>query len=277
MLRERREYDCHDPGAALMTPHRAVLIEPVAAHIVQVVINRPEARNAVNGDVTQALARAVEHSERDPDVWVTILTGSGDGVFCAGADLKEISAGLGDSLSTPANGFAGFVFARRRKPWIAAVNGLALAGGCELALACDMIVAAEDGAFALPEVKRGLVAGAGGMFRLPRAIPHHIALELIATGDRLSARRAYELGLVNRLAPAADVRAAALKLAGEIAVNAPIAVRESLAVARRAHGLDDESLRNLTLEAWELIAHSEDFKEGPRAFIEKRAPQWSGK
>ena len=257
--------------------HSAILIEPLADHIVQVVINRPEARNAINGDVTQALARAVEQLEQDPDVWVAILTGAGEGVFCAGADLKEISAGRGDCLSTPANGFAGFVFAKRRKPWIAAVNGLALAGGCELALACDMIVAAEDGAFALPEVKRGLIAAAGGTFRLPRAIPRHIAFELIATGDRLSAKRAYELGLVNRLVPAAELSSAALKLAREIAVNAPIAVRESLAIARRAFALDDESLRDSTLAAWESISHSEDFKEGPRAFIEKRTPRWSGK
>jgi enoyl-CoA hydratase len=198
-------------------------------------------------------------------------------VFCAGADLKEISAGRGDSLSTPANGFAGFAFAKRRKPWIAAVNGLALAGGCELALSCDMIVAAEDGEFALPEVKRGLVAGAGGLFRLPRAIPRQIALELIATGDRLGASRAYELGLVNRLVPAADVRTAALKLARQIAVNAPVAVCESLAVARQAFVLDDESLRTVSRDAWDAISRSEDFKEGPRAFIEKRAPRWSGK
>ncbi|MEA3133979.1 MAG: hypothetical protein QOG17_1825 [Gammaproteobacteria bacterium] len=259
-----------------MGPNDAVLIETVADHIVQVTINRPEARNAINADVAQSLAKVVEVTERDSGVWVVILTGAGEGVFCAGADLKEISAGRGAGLTTPGNGFAGFVFAERRKPWIAAVNGLALAGGCEIALACDMIVAADDGAFALPEVKRGLIAAAGGLFRLPRAIPRHIALELIATGDRLSARRAYELGLVNRLVSPADVRDAALKLAGEIAINAPIAVRESLVVARQALELEDESLRDISQKAWQSITHSEDFKEGPRAFIEKRAPRWTG-
>jgi len=259
-----------------MGPNDAVLIETLEDHIVQVTINRPEARNAINADVARSLARAIEQTEQDSGVWVVILTGAGDGVFCAGADLKEISAGRGAGLSTEGNGFAGFVFAQRRKPWIAAVNGLALAGGCEIALACDMIVAADNGAFALPEVKRGLIAAAGGLFRLPRAIPRHVALELIATGDRLSARRAYEFGLVNRLVPAADVRDAAVKLAGEVAANAPIAVRESLAVARQALELEDESLRGLSQKAWHAIAQSEDFKEGPRAFIEKRAPRWTG-
>jgi enoyl-CoA hydratase len=259
-----------------MGPNDAVLIETLEDHIVQVTINRPEARNAINAEVAQSLAKAIEQTEQDPGVWVVILTGAGDGVFCAGADLKEISAGRGAGLSTEGNGFAGFVFAQRRKPWIAAVNGLALAGGCEIALACDMIVAADNGAFALPEVKRGLIAAAGGLFRLPRAIPRHVALELIATGDRLSARRAYEFGLVNRLVPAADVRDASLKLAGEVAANAPIAVRESLVVARQALELEDKSLRDLSEKAWHAIAQSEDFKEGPRAFIEKRAPRWTG-
>jgi len=254
----------------------AVLVEKVAEHIVKVTINRAEAKNAINGAVAKAMAEAVELTEADPEVWAVILTGAGQGVFCAGADLKEISGGRAASLVIPGNGFAGFVFANRRKPWIAAVNGMALAGGCEIALACDLIVAADSGAFSLPEVKRGLVAAAGGMFRLPRAIPRHIAFELIATGERLTARRAFEFGMVNRLVPLDEVFPAALQLANDIVANAPIAVRESLVVARRALELQDEALAAMGQEAWKTVSKSADFKEGPRAFIEKRPARWSG-
>ncbi|MFC0283606.1 enoyl-CoA hydratase-related protein [Camelimonas abortus] len=255
----------------------AVTVEKTAGHIAIVTINRPEARNAVNGAVARGLERAVRETEADDDVWCVILTGAGDQAFCAGADLKEVAAGRRESISTPAGGFAGFVHMPRAKAWIAAVNGFALAGGLEIMLACDMAVASEKAAFGLPEVTRGLVALAGGVYRLPRAIPRNIALELIATGRRLDAKRAGELGLVNHVVPHERLRAAALELAEAVCANAPVAVRESLAVARRAHDLSDADLRRLGEEAAARNAATLDFLEGPRAFVEKRAPRWQGR
>ena len=184
--------------------HEAVLFEVIEPHIALVTLNRPEARNAVNGAVAAGLEQAVVRIESDPDLWVAILTGTGP-VFCAGADLKEVSSGNGAALSTPNGGFGGFVRAKRTRLWIAAAQGHALAGGLELLLACDLAVAADTANFGLPEVKRSLVAGAGGVFRLPRAIPKAIALEIITTGDPIPATRAAQYGLVNAAVPAADV------------------------------------------------------------------------
>jgi enoyl-CoA hydratase/carnithine racemase len=258
-------------------PPGAVLFEVLEPHIALVTINRPEARNAVNGAVAAGLQDAVERMESDPDLWVAILTGAGPQAFCAGADLKEISAGRGAALMTQKGGFAGFVRASRTKPWIAAARGHALAGGLELLLSCDLAVAAETANFGLPEVKRGLLAAAGGVFRLPRCIPQAIALEMIATGDPIPAARAAELGLINAVVPAAQVIAAALALARRIAVNAPIAVRESLGVARQAYDLTEAELWDATAAASGRVWATEDFKEGPRAFVEKRPPNWVGR
>jgi len=255
----------------------AVLTRKIADHVTLVTINRPEARNAVNGDVAQGMERAVHEAERDPDVWVVILTGAGDIAFSAGADLKAVSQGTAAGLATRGGGFAGFVHQPRTKPWIAAVNGFALAGGCEIALACDLIVAIEEAAFGLPEVKRGLVAGAGGLYRLPRALPKAIALELIMTGAHFDARRALQYGLINRLVPRAQLMNEALKLAAAICENAPIAVRESLRIARHALDHTDAELRELSADASRAVAATEDYKEGPRAFIEKRPPRWVGR
>lgn len=261
-------------GAAQMP----VLFERVGAHVALVTINRPAARNAVNGAVATGLDAAVRETEADPSIRAVVLTGAGDAAFCAGADLKEISAGSGAALWTEAGGFAGFVFAPRTKPWIAAVNGAALAGGTEIVLACDLAVAAESTSFGLPEVKRGLIAGAGGLYRLPRALPRAIALEMIATGGSIDAHRAHHFGMVNHLAPsAAAARAAALALAEAVCGNAPVAVRESLQVARLAADLDDDELRRRTAEARARVMQTEDFREGPRAFIEKRPPVWRGR
>ena len=177
-----------------------VLYEVVEAGLAVVTLNRPEKRNAVNAAVATALEAALERSEADPAIRAAILASSDARVFSAGADLAAVAAGEGRGLSTRDGGFAGFVRARRRKPWIAAVRGKALAGGCELALACDMIVASEDAVFGLPEPARGLIAGAGGSTRLVRALPRHVAIELIVTGDPMDARRAHQLGLVNRVA-----------------------------------------------------------------------------
>ncbi|WP_341889784.1 enoyl-CoA hydratase-related protein [Variovorax sp. YR752] len=256
-----------------------VTVERLPGHVALVTIDRPEARNAVNGDVATGLEVAVDATEADDDIRAVVLTGAGREAFCAGADLKEVSAGRGSALRTERGGFAGFVYRERSKPWIAAVNGKALAGGTELVLACDLVVAVRQAAFGLPEVLRGLIAAAGGLYRLPRAIPPNIALELILTAGQLDAERAHGFGLVNRLVADVDgLREAALALAAEIARNAPVAVRQSLRVAREANsGLDEAALRALTRDAFERVAASEDFKEGPRAFIEKRAPLWSGR
>ena len=209
----------------------AVLFELAAPRVALVTINRPAARNAVNGAVAQGLEAAVERVEADPEIWAAVLTGAGPHAFCAGADLKEVAAGRSASLATEKGGFAGFVRAERSKLWIAAAQGHALAGGLELLLACDLAVVAETATFGLPEVKRSLVAAAGGVFRLPRALPKAIALEMIATGEPIPAARAAQLGLVNGVVPAAEVRPAALALARKVCANAPIAVRESLAIA----------------------------------------------
>lgn len=253
-----------------------VLLERRADHVALVTLNRPDARNAVNGDVAQALDRIVAETEADPDIWVVVLRGAGE-VFCAGADLKEVAAGRGNLLGTERGGFAGFVYAERTKPWIAAVAGKALAGGCELALACDMIVAGENAAFGLPEVLRSLIAAAGGLYRLPRALPRNVAIEMILTAEQLPARRAHEFGMVNRLVATDQVDAEALALAAQICRNAPMAVRESLKVARAANDLTEDELRALTTECRTRVWASEDFKEGPRAFIEKRPPRWQGR
>lgn len=261
----------NDPDA------RPVRFERLAGHIALVTLNRPEVRNAVNGALARALEAVVVETEADPDLWAVVLTGAGEGVFCAGADLKEVAAGRGDELFTAEGGFAGFVYAERRKPWIAAVNGKALAGGCEIVLACDLVVAAEHAAFGLPEVSRGLIAAAGGLIRLPRALPRNLALELVMSGDPLDVRRAEMHGLVNRIVPADRLIAEAVALAQRINRNAPLAVRESLQVARRAGELSEADARALTQAARDRVVRSQDYKEGPRAFIEKREPRWLGR
>jgi enoyl-CoA hydratase/carnithine racemase len=256
----------------------AVTVQKLPDHVALVTIHRPEARNAINGAVARGLEAAIDATDADDDVWVVVLTGTGTDAFSAGADLKAVSSGQGHELRTERGGFAGFVHAPKRKPWIAAVNGPALAGGCEIALACDLIVAVPQTRFGLPEVKRGLIASAGGLYRLPRALPPAIAREMILTGEPISAERAYQLGMVNVLAPdAAGLLPAAQALAARITANAPVAVRESLAVARQALDATDAQLRAASEEGQARNMQSEDFQEGPRAFIEKRAPRWVGR
>lgn len=256
---------------------RDILFDIVGEHIAVVTLNRPQKRNAVNVELAEALGWAVGAIERDDAVRVAILASSHPETFCAGADLAEIAAGRGALLAPEGVGFAGFVDAPRTKPWIAAVRGAALGGGCELALACDMIVAGEDGRFGLPEVKRGLFAGAGGVHRLPRALPRHLALELVLTGEPLTARRGHELGFVNRLAESERVLDEAVALAAAIAANAPVAVRESLHVARLAQEATDAALRRLSGERGDIVFASADSREGALAFLERRAPVWTGR
>ena len=256
---------------------QSVIYEKVGEHIAVVTINRPDARNAISASVANGIDAAVKASEDDPDVWAVILTGAGEKAFCAGADLKAIAAGEWKSLSTKDGGFGGLTRAEWSKVWIAAVNGAAVAGGCELVLSCDLVVAEKRAVFGVPEVKRGLAALAGGMFRLPRALPKAIAMELIATGGVLSAERAATLGFVNRVVANGEARTSAITFAEEICANAPLSVRESLMIARKAYDLDEETLWRLSAEAGRRIFKSEDVKEGPRAFIEKRPPHWKGR
>lgn len=261
----------------MSSSEKTVIVEKLPDHIAVVTLNRPDARNAINVALTNKLGAVVEDLEADDDVWVVVLTGSGDTAFSSGADLKEVTDGHIAEIILGQHGLAGFVHAPRSKPWIAAVEGYALAGGCELALACDLIVATQGGLFGLPEVMRGLIASAGGIYRLPRKIPRNIALEYILTANRFTSERAYELGMVNRLVPQGEALTAGIELARDIAANAPIAVRESLAIARRALDLDDETLRTLSDEAQKRVMTTEDFVEGPRAFVEKRPPTWKGR
>ncbi|MEL6892682.1 MAG: enoyl-CoA hydratase-related protein [Actinomycetota bacterium] len=246
-----------------------------------ITLNRPDARNAVNGDVAEALEAAVDRLDADDDVWVGILTANTEGqerpVFCAGADLKAINSGEGARLNTERGGFAGFVYRERTKPIIVAVDGLATAGGCEIVLAADLVVATHRSAFGLAEVKRNLIAGAGGLFRLPRAIGQAAAMEAILTGEPIAAQRAYDLGLVSRLADDGAVMDEAHRLADQITACAPMAVWESRKVVRAAAYEDDETLIGMTNAAMGTVMSSEDIKEGLTAFIEKRAPEWKGR
>ncbi len=192
----------------------------VQGKVALITLNRPEARNAVNGDVAQGLEAAIDKMEEDPNVWVGILRANTAGqerpVFCAGADLKAINSGQAGSLNTALGGVGGFVYRQRKKPVIAAVDGLATAGGCEIVLAADMVVATTRSAFGLAEVMRNLIAGAGGLFRLPRAIGQATAMEVILTGQPLSAERAYALGLINRLVEPGKAEESAFELASRV-------------------------------------------------------------
>ena len=250
-------------------------------NVMVITINRPEARNAINAAVSIAVGEAMEQARQDPDVRAVVITGAGDKSFCAGADLKALAKG--ENILHPDQpkwGFAGYVRHFIDKPTIAAVNGTALGGGTELALASDLVVACESAKFGLPEVKRGLIAAAGGVFRLVDQLPRKVALELMFTGEPMSSADALKWGLINQVVPAGTELDAALTLAGRITGNAPLAVQASKRVAVGVDDgviTDDEAGWSRTmLEVVELMT-SEDAKEGPRAFAEKRQPVWKAK
>lgn len=249
--------------------------------IAVITLNRPEARNAVNGDVASGMEAAIDQMEADPNVWVGVLRANSEGqskpVFCAGADLKAINSGGAGGLNTKRGGFGGIVYRERTKPIVVAVDGLATAGGCEIVLSCDLVVASSQASFGLAEVKRNLIAGAGGLFRLPRAIGQAAAMEAILTGEPFSAQRAYELGLVSRLTEPGQAFDEAMRLANQITAAAPLAVYASRKVVLAAAYEDDETLKNLTNAEFAKVMQSEDTKEGLTAFIEKRQPNWQGK
>jgi enoyl-CoA hydratase len=253
----------------------------VRERVAVITLNRPEARNAVNGEVAVGLESAVDRLEADPQVWVGVLcanTGEQERpVFCAGADLLVIQeSGDAESLHTERGGFAGFVFRERTKPIVAAVDGLAVAGGLEIALAADIVVATTRSAFGLPEVKRNLIAAAGGLYRLPRAVGAAVAMDVVLTGEPIDARRAYDLGLVSRLVGPGEALAEALRVAAQIIECAPLAVRASRRVVRAADDGDERELRALSARLLSEVLASRDVTEGLAAFAEKRLPQWQG-
>ncbi|HXY63424.1 MAG TPA: crotonase/enoyl-CoA hydratase family protein [Mycobacterium sp.] len=249
--------------------------------VLVITINRPEARNAVNGAVSTAVGDALEQAQNDAAVRAVVITGAGDKSFCAGADLKAISRR--ENLYHPDHGewgFAGYVHHFIDKPTIAAVNGTALGGGTELALASDLVVACDSATFGLPEVKVGLFAAAGGVFRIVHQLPRKIALEMVLTGEPISAAEAAKWGLINQVVADGTVLEAALALAERVTVNAPLSVQAS---KRIAYGVDDGVIPDeepgwaRTQREFGVVLKSEDAKEGPLAFAEKRPPVWKAR
>lgn len=259
-----------------------VLVERVDGVMI-ITLNRPEARNAVNLSVQLAVGEALEEADQDPSVAVVIITGAGDRSFCAGVDLKALARGeqlRPDGARERSWGFAGYVNHQIRKPTIAAVNGAAMGGGTELVLASDLAITVESATFGLPEVKRGIIAAAGGVFRIVEQVPAKRAMELVLTGDPIDAWQALELGLVNDVVPQHELMSAAMKLAKRISANAPLAVQASKRVARGI--VDGEVEREVT--SWKIaraeldvLMSSEDAKEGARAFAEKRPAVWQAR
>ncbi|WP_394940711.1 crotonase/enoyl-CoA hydratase family protein [Psychromicrobium sp. YIM B11713] len=261
-------------SAENLEPRAAAVLTEIVGNALVITINRPKARNAINAEVALGLAAALDQLESDSELRVGVLTGA-EGTFCAGMDLRAAAAG--ENVSVAGKGFAGFVEAESSKPLIAAIEGYALGGGLELALNCDLIVAAEGATLGLPEVTRGLIAGGGGVIRLPKRIPHHLAMEMLLTGSSIDAARAQELGLANRVSANGQALAEALELASVLTQNAPLALAAVKAVTRIADAASEPEA--FTAQAAEIhkLMKSSDVAEGIKAFTERRAPQWSGK
>jgi enoyl-CoA hydratase len=244
--------------------------------IALITIDRAHTSNTIDPGTAAGIEAALDRFEANPDLWAGILTGRGK-VFSVGADLHSVMAGQGPELLTDRGGFGGLVRRRRVKPLIAAVEGPALAGGCELAMACDLVVASQESVFGLPDVKRSMIAASGGLFRLPRIVGTKVALEMILTGEPVDASRALELGLINRVVEPGTVLDAAIELAERIVSNAPIAVWESRRVAMAAIEAYDDFLWEETARAAIRVTTSDDFAEGPRSWVEGRKPYWEGR
>jgi enoyl-CoA hydratase len=242
--------------------------------ILVVTLNRPETKNAANKALAEGVVAAMDELDSNDELRVAILTGAG-GTFCSGMDLKAFVTG--ETPHIPGRGFAGLTESSPSKPLIAAVEGYALAGGLELAISCDLIVAADNAKFGVPEVKRGLAAAAGGLVKLPRQIPSRVAMELALTGDFISAQRAYELGLINAVVPAGTALDAAKELAAKIAANGPLAVARSKQVVMEQSDWSQGEMFSKQSDIVMPVFTSEDAIEGATAFAEKRAPNWKGK
>jgi enoyl-CoA hydratase len=240
-------------------------------HIEVLTINRPDARNAINKATAEALSDALDDCETDRDIWVVVLTGSGDKAFSAGMDLKAFATG---EFPITDKGFGGLTQRDFPKPLIAAVNGSALAGGFELMISCDLVVAADHAKFGIPEAARGLVAGAGGLIRLPKRVPMAVALELALTAEPIDAEKALSIGLINRVVPGAELMEATMALAASIAKNSPGAVRVSKSIMKQAAELSEAEAWGVNNAAFGEIAASPDAMEGAIAFAEKREPNW---
>lgn len=249
----------------------AVLTE-IEDGVIVITLNRPEAKNAANKALAEGVAAALDQLDGDDSLRVGIITGAG-GTFCSGMDLKGFLKG--ETPVVEGRGFAGLTMAPPRKPLIAAVEGYALAGGMEVALSCDLIVAHVDAKFGIPEVKRGLVAGAGGLIRLPRQIPQRLAMEYALTGDFIDARRAYEVGLINQITDGAALESAK-ELARRINQNGPLAVRISKQIVQSQSEWVESEMWDKQTELMKPIFTSNDAKEGATAFAEKRTPNWTG-
>jgi len=251
-----------------------VVLVDVADGVMTITLNRPKAKNAVNKAVAEGVAAAIDRLEAEDDIRAAVITGAG-GTFCSGMDLKAFITG--ELPIVKDRGFAGLCDYRVKKPVIAAVEGYALAGGFEVAISCDLIVAAEDARFGIPEVKRGLAAAGGGLIKLPKQIPSRIAKELALTGDFITAARAYELGLINQVAAPGSALEAAKAMAAKIAANGPLAVILSKEVVDKSQDWQSDAMYPEQQKIIEPIFTSADAIEGATAFAEKRAPNWTGK
>ncbi|MGH9045536.1 MAG: enoyl-CoA hydratase-related protein [Acidimicrobiales bacterium] len=260
-----------------MTTSTHALLRERRADVEILTLNRPEVANAVNPQMVQEMTVALDELEADPGLRVIILTGKGERAFCSGLDLKSFGTFEPKSIGARAGGFAGFARRDVAVPVIAAVNGAAVAGGFELVLACDLVVAAEHAFFGIPEAKRGLIAAGGGLVRLPERVPRACATELALTGEPITSARAYDLGLVNLVVPGPDLIEAALSLAGKIVANAPLSVRHSLKVIRSSAWTSEEDAWALSDAAGEVIFATRDAKEGAVAFAEHRPASWQGR
>ncbi|HWC85326.1 MAG TPA: crotonase/enoyl-CoA hydratase family protein [Solirubrobacteraceae bacterium] len=255
-------------------PATAAVLSERRERVLLITISRPEQRNAINLAVAEGIAGALDDLDEDPALSLAVLTGAGKG-FCAGMDLKAFVTG--ERPHAGGRGFAGLVERPPAKPLIAAVEGFALAGGLEVALACDLIVAARGARLGIPEVKRGLAAAGGGLLRLPRAVPRAVAMELALTGDPISAERGYELGLVNRLAEPGEALAQALELGAAIAANAPLALAATKRILTEGADWTERESWSRQAEITAPVFASEDAREGATAFAEKRPPVWKGR